>query len=167
MAKIWTDLLWNANRKSCMWSVERSNDFEWPELVNYTRPCFVNFWSLSYLWNMRSELLQIWYIHRFTMANLSLYVINHHQMGVGHTNHCKILRVKLCTLKLVEDYHVYLHIMYTVNHKNVAVYFWLVLTDFYSFYIILIAKKFYMRRWLSLLWLSVVCACRVITQDFI
>jgi len=38
---------------------------------------------------------------------------------------------------------------YTVNHKKVAVYFslqlWLILTNFYSFYIILIMKKFYMR----------------------
>jgi len=40
-------------------------------------------------------------------------------MGVGHTNHCKILRVKLCILKLVEDYHVYLHIMYYSQTEGV------------------------------------------------
>ena len=40
--------------------------------------------------------------------------------------------------------------IYTVNHKNVTFYFWLklwlILTDFYSFfYIILIVKKLYTR----------------------
>jgi len=39
--------------------------------------------------------------------------------------------------------------VYTVNHKNVTFYFWLllwlILTDFYSFCIVLIVKKFYMQ----------------------
>ena len=39
--------------------------------------------------------------------------------------------------------------LYTLNHKNVTFYFWLklwlIFIDFYSLYIILIVKKFYMR----------------------
>jgi len=40
--------------------------------------------------------------------------------------------------------------MYTVNQKKMWQFifeynFWLMLTDFYSFYIVLIVKKFYMR----------------------
>jgi len=41
--------------------------------------------------------------------------------------------------------------LYTVNHKKRDILFltelWLILTDFYSFYVILIMKKFYMPLW--------------------
>ena len=58
---------------------------------------------------------------------------------------------ELIIMRVMGGYYYHLQCMYTVNHKKRDILFltiilaWLILTDFYSFYIILIMKKFCMR----------------------